>query len=284
MHNLITFLVRHIAWFLFIILEAISLLLLVKHNDYQRSVITSWVNECVASVQQVSGEVVSFVQLRNTNRLLMEQNGELTQQVLRLKQQLKIEQNDNSTASVLVLDSLLPYPHLEFVTAQVVNNSITRANNYITIDKGSSQGVRPDMGVLSSHGLVGVVASVSENYSIVLPILHSGFRQSVKISRTNSFGTLMWDGRDAQYAQVDELPRYQQVEKGDTIVTSGFSSIFPEGVLVGVVEDFNKPTDDNFYNLKVRLFTNFHNLSFVQVIRNVGQDERNALEREGIYR
>lgn len=283
MRNLIAFLARNSAWFVFICLEALCILLLVKHNAYQQSVICGVLNELSGKVYRVSGGVKAFLYLSNTNRELMQQNGELAEKVLRLEQIIREQQADSAKTEAFLSESLLPDRSYEFVVAQVVNNSVSQVNNYITIDKGAKDGIRPDMGVVSGSGIVGIVSAVSDNYSRIIPVLHSGFRQSVKISRTNNFGTLLWNGRDIRYAAVDELPRHQQVHKGDTVVTSGFSGIFPEGILVGVVEDFNRPTDDNFYNLKVQLFTNFHNIRFVHVIiNNHGLEERWRLEaKEG---
>jgi rod shape-determining protein MreC len=280
MRNLIAFLVRNSSWFVFIILEGICIFLLYQNNSYQRSIFFNAFNEISGRAYYVSGSIKTFLNLQTTNEELVQQNGKLEQQVLTLENILRKQAQDSSKVNAFLKDSLhreIPY---DFVVAHVENNSVSQINNYIVVNKGSKDGIKPEMGVVSTSGIVGIVRNVSTNFSLILPVLNPKFRQSCKVKNTNSFGTLSWDGKDSRYAIMDELPRHQIVKKGDTIITSGFSSIFPEGVLVGTVEGFNKKTDDNFYNLRVKLFTNFYNLSFVRIIKNDLTKERQALEME----
>lgn len=280
MRNLIAFLVRNSSWFVFIILEGICVFLLYQNNSYQRSIFFNAFNEISGRVYYVSGSIKTFLNLQTTNEELVLQNGKLEQQVLALENILRKKAQDSAKVNAFLKDSLHQEIAYDFVVAHVENNSVSQINNYIVVNKGSRDGVKPEMGVVSTTGIVGIVRSVSTNFSLILPVLNPKFRQSCKVKNTNSFGTLSWDGKDSRYAILDELPRHQIVKKGDTIITSGFSSIFPEGVLVGTVEGFNKKTDDNFYNLKVKLFTNFYNLSFVRIIKNELTNERQALETE----
>ena len=280
MRNLIAFLVRNSSWFVFIILEGICVFLLYQNNSYQRSVFFNAFNEISGRAYYVSGSIKTFLNLQTTNQELVQQNGKLELQVLALENRLRKQAQDSIKVNAFLKDSLHREMAYGFVVGHVENNSVSQINNYIVVNKGYKDGVKPEMGVVSTSGIVGIVRNVSANFSVILPVLNPKFRQSCKVKNTNSFGTLSWDGKDSRYAILDELPRHQIVRKGDTIITSGFSSIFPEGVLVGTVEGFNKKTDDNFYNLKVKLFTNFYNLSFVRIIRNDLTKERQALEME----
>ncbi len=280
MRNLIAFLIRNSSWFVFAILEVFCVFLLYQNNSYQRSIFFNTFNEISGRVYHISGSVKTFLNLQSTNEELVMQNGKLEQQVLALESKLRKQVQDSAKVNAFLRDSLHQEKNYDFTVAHVENNSISQLNNYITINKGSKDGIKPEMGVVSTSGIVGFVKDVSPNFAIVLPVLNPKFRQSCKVKNTNSFGTLSWDGKDSRYAYLDELPRHQKVKQGDTIVTCGFSRMFPEGVLVGVVDGFNKKTDDNFYNLKVRLFTNFSNLSFVRVIKSDLTNERQALEQE----
>jgi rod shape-determining protein MreC len=167
-----------------------------------------------------------------------------------------------------------------FLPARVVNNQIFRMdNNYITLNKGALAGVREDMGVLSPTGIIGVVISVSPNFSKVIPILNPKYQPSCKIEKTNFFGTLSWDGKDSQYTYLRELPQHAAFNIGDTIVTSGFSTFFPEGVPVGTVEETFKKKGENYNSLKVKLFTNFGALSEVMIVVNALKDEQLNIEK-----
>ena len=164
--------------------------------------------------------------------------------------------------------------------ADVVNNSVTYLSNYITVNKGRKDGVEPDMGVVSERGVVGIVSTVSDHFSVVIPLLNPKFKLSCKVLGSSYFGTLSWNGRNARFANLDELPRHVEFEKGDTIVTSGYSAIFPSGIIVGKVVNFEKQHDDNFYSLEVELATDFQALNNVRIIKNYHQAEQKNTERE----
>ncbi len=280
MRNLIAFLARYASLFFFLLLQGVCIFLLYKSNVFHNSLFFNAFTEISGRVYYASSEVKNFLNLQATNAELMLKNGELEARILKLEDQLKNQQAASAEVAPFVVDSLHPPKMYDFVTGRVVNNSISHLDNYITINKGANDGVNPDMGVVSATGLVGIVKSVSPNYAIVLPVLNTQFRQSVKIKGTDSFGTLRWEGKDSKYANLNELPRHQPVKVGDVVITSGFSSIFPEGVIVGKVAGFDKRSDDNFYNLKVELSTDFYNLSFVRVIKSNLATERQQLELE----
>ncbi|MGC9344556.1 MAG: rod shape-determining protein MreC, partial [Bacteroidales bacterium] len=164
-----------------------------------------------------------------------------------------------------------------YIPADVLNNSVNKQFNYITIDKGKVQGVEPEMAVITHGAVVGVVASVSNNFSTVIPLLNRNFRLGSKISRNDYFGILEWGGMNPEFARLREIPLHVDVARGDSIVTSGFSAIFPPGLDVGIIESF-KVTDSNFYDIRVKLSVNFRNLTHVYVIGNIYREEQLELE------
>lgn len=160
-----------------------------------------------------------------------------------------------------------------------MNNSITRLNNYITINKGEKDGIRPEMGVIDGNGVVGIVYQTSSHYSLILSVLNAKSSISCKIKRTEYLGALKWEGGSSQYALVKDMPRHSEFSLGDTIVTSGHSAVFPEGIPIGVVDDMKDSHDGLTYWLRVKLFTNFARLNSVQVIASTGREELSELER-----
>jgi rod shape-determining protein MreC len=234
-----------------------------------------------------SNAVFSYLDLKNINRELYERNNKLETEILLLRSELEKKILDTlSFNHVLVYDSInydsLSFVNFqyEYISASVVNNSTSYMNNYITINKGLKDGVRPDMGVVSLKGIVGIVTTVHNNYSVVISLLNSKLKVSCKVKDTNYFGALSWKGGSVEYAYLEELPTHSTFKTGDTIVTSGYSTVYPAGIIVGVVESYNKQNDDNFYSLKVRLFTDFQSLKVVSVINNIKQEEQIEIETE----
>jgi rod shape-determining protein MreC len=279
MHKLLDFLVRKRHWALFLLLEVFSFALIYRNSAYQHSVMFSTANTAAASVVSVGGSVISYMSLREVNDALMEKNAYLEMEVLRLRSKLEELNADDSLYKAYHPDSIANFPYA-VTKAQVLDNSVSYISNYITINKGKADGIMPDMGVISAGGVTGIVSTVSEHYAVIIPILNPKFRLSCKVSGSNYFGSMSWNGRDTKYAQLDELPRHVEFNVGDTIVTSGFSAIFPEGLLVGTIHDFERQRDDNFYSLTIELSTDFHNLGNVMVIKNYHQQERRQIEKE----
>lgn len=279
MRKLLDFLLEKKHWFLLILFEVISFTLIYRNNSYQRSVMINSANYASGYVLSVAGYVQSYLNLRTINRNLQEQNGQMEMQLLDLQEQIEVMQADTVTFKGAVSDSARIFP-FQFVIAEVVNNSISQLSNYITINKGRKDGIQPDMGVVSEQGVVGIVSNVSDHFSVIISLLNPKSKLSCKVLGNNSFGYLTWDGRDADYAILEELPRHAEFHKGDTIVTSGYSAIFPAGLIVGVVDDFYKERDDNFYALRVKLATSFSSLQHVRVIQNAYRNEQIELEKE----
>lgn len=281
MRKLLEFLVSKRHWFLFILLEIISFALIYQNNAYQRNIISSLFSVVTGRIASVSGSVTSYMNLRETNRELSERNGQLEMELLRIQEQLEVLQADTTVFRGFAPDSTeISFPY-DFVMAKVIYNSVSYISNFITINKGKKDGISPDMGIVSDKGVVGIVSSVSDNMAVVIPVLNPKFKLSCKVKGNSYFGSMTWNGRSIQYATLEQLPRHVEVSLGDTIVTSGFSTIFPPGIIVGTIHSFEKEKDDNFFSLEVKLATDFTSLSNVRVLRNYRQKEQNSLEQEG---
>ena len=153
-------------------------------------------------------------------------------------------------------------------------------DNYITLDKGSADGIASEMAVVDQNGIVGIVTVVNEHNAVAISVLNTKLHISCKVKGTDCFGSLVWDGRNARYAMLEEMPRHVEFTPGDTIVTSGFSAVFPDGIMVGTIHDYAKQKDDNFYAMEVKLSTDFHRLGTVRVLYNRAQQEQRKLEKE----
>ena len=264
MHNLLEFLERHHHWFLFVILEAISLTLLFSYNGYQGSVWFSSANALAGKVYAWSSAVESYFSLTKVNEDLTLRNYYLERQVTQLRRLYAEATQEEDPQERNGLDSLSRY---QLIPAKVVTNELDRNDNLMTIDKGKDDGVEVGMGVACGRGVVGVTYLVSSHYSIVIPVLNShSSRISCAIRGYGYVGVLRWYGEDAAYAYVEDIPRHARFKRGDWVETNGYSSIFPPGVLVGQIVEVYNSRDGLSYKLKVRLTTDFGNLRDVVVI------------------
>ncbi|MEG1585310.1 MAG: rod shape-determining protein MreC [Bacteroidales bacterium] len=270
MRNLIQFFIRQSALFVFLFYGIISIVLLVRFNSYHQSVFFSSANEVVGDVYSLAGNVTSYFGLRDINQDLLERNGHLEKEIQILKEKLLDDKNLLSSR-----DTTTKY---DFIMAQVINNSVTQVENYITLNKGRRDGIAPQMGVVDQNGIIGIVSLVSDNYSVVISLLNTKLRLSAKVKGSDYFGSLVWNTESAEYALLEELPRHVEFKEGDTIVTSGYSAAFPEGLPVGVIAGYSRQRNDNFYALKIRLSADFHRLNDVRVIINNEQQEQLGLE------
>ena len=278
MNSIFQFLYKQLHWIVFIVLEIICFVLLFSYNSFQGSVYLSTANGAVARLMAGKDRVTSYFGLVEKNRALVDQNAELQQRIFQLE----------ALASMQHLDSIARVEAVERVhrmgyaitPAQVLDKSINRADNYITLDKGTADGVAPDMGVMGVDGIVGIVYMCTEHYSLVMPLLNSNSSISCKVFGNNDFGYLKWQGGDSRYAMLHDLPRYSNVELGDTIVTSGNSSFFPEGVMVGRVEETYTSADGLYMTLKVKLSTSFSKLEHAFVVSKMDADELAALHQK----
>ena len=271
MHNLLEFLKKNYHWFLFLLLEIISFTLLFQFNSYQGSVWFTSANQVAGKVYEVDASVKQFFSLTQRNEELTLRNVYLEKQVEQLSKQLMKATGDSISLSVEMNNALANY---RVIPAHVISNSINRKDNLITLDKGFAEGIRPDMGVVSGTGVVGIVYQVSEHYSIVIPILSSHSSISCKIKDRGYFGYLSWGGGSSRTAYLNDVPRHAHFRLYDKIVTSGYSSVFPPGIMVGkILHVYNSP-DGLSYRCMVELSTNFGNLHNVCVLDDHTSRER----------
>ena len=275
MRNLLNFLLKYNYWFLFILLEVICFVLLFRFNNYQQSVYFTSANVVTGKVYEVSGSVSSYFHLKSVNEDLLDRNMLLEQQIANLENALRERQVDS-----VIVNSIrnLDNKDYQIFKAHVIRNSLNQADNYITLDKGSSSGIRPEMGVVDGNGVVGIVYKTSPNYSLVISVLNSKSSISCKIVGNEYFGYLKWEHGDSRYAYLKDLPRHAEFNLGDTVVTSGYSTVFPAGVMVGTVDDMSDSNDGLSYLLKIKLATDFGKLGDVRVIARTGQMEQQELE------
>lgn len=270
MKDLIEFLRHYSKWLVFAVYIVVSYLLLSGSDPYRRHLWLTSASAVAGSVYDMGNSVTSYFDLRATNEDLNRRNAELESRVMSLKEQLQDLQLKTFTDTMPSPDSV---PHFDFIVANVINNSTHHPYNYLTINKGTADGVRPEQGVIDHSGVVGTVSVAGEHYSRVISLLNPNFRLSCKIKDSEHFGSLVWDGLDPTTALLEELPRHTVFKTGDTIVTSGYSAVFPAGLPVGVIVDDADNHKENFFTLKIKLFADFSRLSNVQVVINNRRDE-----------
>ncbi len=272
MKNLLEFLRKHFHWFLFVVFEILSVILLFQYNSYQNSVWFSSANVLVGKVYEWSSAVESFFSLTKVNEDLTLRNFYLERQVTQLRRLYSEATQEVSVKERQELEMLERY---KLIPAKVVTNELEKQNNLLTINKGEADGVEEGMGVACGKGVVGVVFKTSSHYSIVIPVLNvESSRISCAIRGHGYFGVLRWDGRDAGIAYVEDIPRHARFKRGDWVETNGYSSIFPAGVLVGQIKEVYNSRDGLSYRLQVRLSTDFGNLRDVVVISDKSIAER----------
>ena len=276
MRNLLNFFLKYNYWFLFVLLEVISFALLFRFNSYQGSAFFTSANRVAGAVYDAANNVTGYFHLKTINDELVQKNVELELQVERLREALTEATGDSSGIEQMKQEALQGY---DIFKASVINNSITHADNYITINKGTADGVRSEMGVVNGSSVVGIVYLTSSHHSIVIPVLNSKSSISCKIKKSDYFGFLKWDGGSSEYAYVKDMPRHSLFSLGDTIVTSGHSAVFPSGIPIGTV-DIADSHDGLSYLLRVKLFTDFARLNDVRVIAEKGQEEQLELEKQ----
>ena len=277
MRNLINFLIRFSSWILFMVFVTISCVLLFQNNPYQHSIYLSSANALSTSLYNGAHSVTSYFSLRDINEDLTRRNAQLESQVLALKSQIARYKIAEYAATVPVDTSLARY---NFIIAHVINNSVHRPHNYITLDKGSLDGIAEEMGVVNENGVVGIVNKVGPHSARVISVLNNYLRVSAKVKASEQVGSLVWDGKKPSEAILEELPRHATFKVGDTVVTSGYSTVFPEGVPVGIVTKPLKDYDENFFALRVRLFTDFSTLNTVRVVRDMMKPELLEVESD----
>lgn len=276
MRNLIEFLAKYNHWLVFVLLEVASFVLLFKNNSYQGSVWFSSANAVAGKLNEWNSSAMAYLSLTDVNQQLTQRNAYLERQVNLLMDSLAATSKDSTLGKSAQIKALAGY---KMIPAKVVSNSIDKADNLITIDKGTADGVRKDMGVVCGTGIVGIVYLASSHYAVVIPVINKSSNISCTIQKRGYFGYLHWDRKPSDIAYLDDVPRHAHFRLGDYVVTSGYSSVFPPGIMVGKILHVFNSADGLSYRVQLRLSTDFGNLRDVVVIDDTLLKERVELLR-----
>ncbi len=270
MRNLLNFLARYNNLIIFLILEGIAFYLLATRNNYHNSRFVNAIRGMTYGIERKISNTRSYLSLHKVNESLAAEN-------VALKNSIRKSARQENSLFFSVNDSVYKQQYIH-TSAEVIENSINRQKNFFTINKGANQGIKVDMAVISGNSVAGVIVGCSKNYSVAMSLLNLDFKLSARIKSNGYFGSLSWDGRDYRYAVLSEIPQHVIVNVGDTIETTGYSAIFPEGVSVGTVSDYEKFGGD-FYKIKILLITDFKKIRFVDIIGNMKKTEQLELEK-----
>ena len=276
MRNLLEFLAKYNHWFVFLILEVVSMVLLFQYNSYQGSAWFSSANAVTGKLYEWDANVETFFSLTKVNQELTQRNAYLEQEVQKLSGSLVSVTKDSS---IYHRDQFALLRNYRLIPAKVVANSVDKPGNLMTIDKGSADGIHKDMGVISGMGVVGIVYLVAEHYAIVIPVLNTKSNISCMIQNRGYFGYLRWKGGVSDLAYLEEVPRHAHFKLGDYVVTSGYSAVFPPGVRVGRILHVFNSADGLSYRVQLRLSTDFARLRDVCVIDDAAMKERLEIMR-----
>jgi rod shape-determining protein MreC len=272
MRNLIAFIGKHYAFFLFLILESACIALMVANNNYHQAAFVNSANNVSGYVFGTVSDITQYFYLKETNEQLARENARLNT----LSTQAMLT---DSVPSKTVVDSTTRQQYV-YINARVLNNSVNKRNNYLTLDKGQKAGIKPESAVICSNGVVGIVKDVSENFSTVLSVLNKDSKVSAKIKHGGYFGSLVWQGGNYQFATLNDIPTHVRLHKGDTILTNTFSTIFPEDIMIGTVESYFIKPGQNFFTITIKLSTNFKTVNHVYVVTDLLKEERRQLEEK----
>lgn len=272
MRSFFLFIIRHYTVFLFLLLEFISLYFVFTYNNFHRTFFINSANGVTGNVLNTYGNFQDYFALREVNDSLLLENS-------RLRGQLA-ESNLTDTSNIYVVNDSSGKQLYYYIPADVIGNSISEANNFITLNKGSNHGIKENWGVITSSGMVGKIVKVSPNFSVAMSVLNSQFRSPVVVKKNNAEGRLIWEGKSPTHVSMIEVSEPGQLAKGDTIITSQNSDVFPPNIMVGILEDFGKDQGSNYFRLNVKLSTNFNALKYVYVVNETMRDERESLINE----
>lgn len=276
MRNLLQLLIRYSNLLWFILLEVIAFVCLIGHNRYQWSAVWSTANAAIGWCYTMNDDVIDYFHLRKVNDQLAEENIELLERINLLEGQIQYLAEADS--SVLNSRYLFAERDVDYIPAKVINFTSQKTRNFITLNKGTSDGVELDMGVIDHNGVVGIVTQVSDHFSVVMPLINPAYSLSCRFTNNDHYGPLKWDGMDYRYGNLEDIARHIEVSVGDTLVTSGLTPAFPEGIHVGVVEKADLADSDAYYHIRVRYATDFRSLRYVQIVLNKKYLERREIE------
>jgi len=270
MKNLLLFIWKHSFFFWFLILEGVASFLIVSNNSYQRTSFINASNGFTASILSASNKLTHYIGLSETNDELAKENAQLRELITNCQNILG--------ENIYEYSDSIQQLHYRYQNAKIISNSFQKRNNYLIINKGSKSGIKPLMGVITSSGIIGIVKDVSDNFSTVISVLHSKSAIDIKIKNNGYTGTLVWPGQDYIFGKVKNIPSHVHLTIGDTITTSGNSSIFPDHILVGTISDFQLNKGASFYDIEIKFSVDYNKIKHVYIINNTLKDELNKLK------
>lgn len=271
MRNILAFIVRFHFLLLFIVLEVVALAMLVNSTYFQQSAILNTGNVITGKFYTATSNITGYFKLRRTNELLSIENS-----ILRQGSDFSFLKNDTNT---FWKNDTLYRQQYKYIVARVIHNSVGKRNNYIMLDKGKRFGIEKDMAVITPNGIAGTVISVSENFSWVMSVLNKHTRISARIRKNDQMGTVVWNGVNPSIGTLTDIPAHVKLSRGDTIVTSGFSNIFPAGLMLGTINDFRVEQGEHFYIIPFTFSVDFNSLDYVYVVQNLMKEEQDKLKK-----
>jgi rod shape-determining protein MreC len=272
MRNLVQLILKYHFLIIFVVLQLFAFYLLVSGNNYQNNKFTNLTGDVSGSVLEHYHNFTNYINLNEKNDKLAEENAFL-------KQYEKYSLKKLFSDKVKIEDTLYQQQYL-YMSAEVIDNSVSNKKNYILINKGRINGIMPEMGVISSDGVVGIVKSSSDNFSVIVSLLHIESKVSAFIEENNYFGSISWSGDDEQTLLLNDIPNYVSLKKGHHVKTSGYSSAFPKGVPIGIIKSFERVENGSFYNIDVEVSTDFRKLSHVYIVKDLMKMERQKIMEE----
>jgi rod shape-determining protein MreC len=270
MKNLLNFLYRNNFFFVFLFLEFFCVLILIKNNGYQGSSLLNSSNKISANIYQMEANAKEYLLLKDENERLAKLNTFLLNRIKLGYAAIPLK--------IYKKNDTLYKQEYEFMNGKAISSSVNKRNNYLTLNIGSKQGVTHDMAVITSDGIIGIVKDVSENFASAMSILHKDVRVNCQLKKDGTYGPLIWDGTDYRFSNLTDIPTNAKIKRGDTVITSSLSGIFPEGILVGFVDSYEQRPNESFYTVKVKLSADFKKVNYVSVIKYNYKTERDTLE------
>lgn len=278
MRNIFLFIRRYFNFLFFVVLQVVALSFLFRYNRFHEAAFMGIASEVTGRVSERYNNVEYYFHLKKTNEALAKENERLNN--LLLQNFAPTDTSSRIVVDSIKVDSLEQFRRYRYYPARVVESFVALQTNYIMIHRGSAQGIKKDMGVISPQGIVGRVVNVSENYCTAMIVLNRQFKANAKLKKGGERGSIEWDGKDPHYVFLNDIPKSSEVTKGDTVITSELSSIFPPNIMVGTVNSIINDKSSNFYTLKLKTSTNFYSVFYVYIIEDLHRDERMQLTEE----
>jgi len=268
MQQIFNFVIRNKTFLLFILLFSIALALTIQSHSYHRSKFINSANGLTGGVYGTFNSIDQYFNLKDENAILSEENKRLREQLF----------NSANTSDSTYIDTTYSKGKYRVITADVYKNSYSLSNNYLTLNKGENDSIKEDFGVITSKGIIGIIDNTSQNYSTTLSILNKRSKINAKLKSTNHIGSLTWNGKSPEYTQLIDVSKFAPVKIGDTIITGGQSTIFPEGIGIGIIDSFETDISGDTYNIQVKLFNDMTNIGTVYILENLDRIEIKTLE------